>query len=74
MNNPEQPELNQNIDFNQTTEETCEKCNSKVFTQVVMIRRLSALLSPTGQPTMIPIQMFACAKCNHVNTGFLPKE
>jgi hypothetical protein len=22
---------------------------------------------------MIPIQVFACAKCGHINKGFLPK-
>ena len=38
------------------------------------MRKLSALLSPTGQETMIPIQVFACAKCGHINKGFLPKE
>jgi hypothetical protein len=38
------------------------------------MRKLSALLSPTGQETMIPIPVFACAKCGHINKGFLPKE
>ena len=38
------------------------------------MRKLSALLSPTGQEAMIPIQVFACAKCGHINKGFLPKE
>jgi hypothetical protein len=38
------------------------------------MRKLSALLSPTGKPTMIPIQVFACAKCGHINKSFLPKE
>ena len=74
MNNPQQPELNQSIDFNQTTPETCEECNCDTFHHVFKIRKLSALLSPTGQETMIPIQVFACAKCGHINKGFLPKE
>jgi small subunit ribosomal protein S21 len=26
-----------------------------------------------GQEAMIPIQVFACAKCGHINKGFLPK-
>ena len=25
-------------------------------------------------PSMIPIQIFACHKCGHVNKGFQPKE
>ncbi len=72
MNTNEQPQMN--IDFSQTTAEVCEKCENDTFTQVYKIRTLSALLSPTGQETKIPIQIFACAKCGHINPGFLPKE
>ena len=71
MNN-QQPQMN--VDFSQTTVETCESCENDTFTQVFKIRKLSALLSPTGQESMIPIQIFACAKCGHINKGFLPKE
>ena len=72
MNNPQQPQMN--IDFSQTTPEVCEKCENETFIQVYQMRKLSALLSPTGKPTMIPIQVFACAKCGHINPEFLPKE
>ena len=72
MNNPQQPQMN--IDFSQTTAEVCEKYGNDTFVQVFQMRKLSALLSPTGQETMIPIQVFACAKCGHINKGFLPKE
>ena len=68
----QQPQLN--IDLNQTTEEVCDACENTTFQQVYQMRRLSALLSPTGQPAMIPIQVFACAKCGHINPEFLPKE
>jgi len=72
MNNPQQPQMN--IDINQTTAEVCEKCKNETFQQVYQMRKLSALLSPTGQESMIPIQVFACAKCGNINKGFLPKE
>ena len=72
MNTNEQPQMN--IDFSQTTAEVCEKCENDTFTQVYKMCTLSALLSPTGQETKIPIQIFACAKCGHINPGFLPKE
>ena len=72
MNSPQQPQMQ--VDMSQTTAEICEKCENDTFTQVYKMRKLSALLSPTGQPTMIPIQVFACAKCGHINKGFLPKE
>ena len=71
MNNPQQQ---MQVDISQTTEEVCESCENDTFVQVFKMRKLSALLSPTGQESMIPIQIFACAKCGHVNKGFQPKE
>ena len=70
--NREQPGLN--IDISQTTAEVCESCGNNTFTQVFQIRKLSALLSPHGQETIVPIQVFACVKCNHINDKFLPKS
>ena len=72
MNNEQQPKMK--VDFSQTTAEVCEKCENDTFQQVYRMRKLSALLSPAGQETMIPIQVFACAKCGHINKGFLPKD
>ena len=72
MNNPQQPQMQ--VDMSQTTVEICEKCENDTFTQVFKMRKLSALLSPAGQESMIPIQVFACHKCGHINKGFLPKE
>ena len=48
-----------NVDISQTEAEVCEACGNDTFVQVYQMRRLSALLSPTGQETKIPIQMFA---------------
>ena len=73
MTNNEQ-QMQMNIDFSQTTAEVCEKCENDTFQQVYRMRKLSALLSPAGQESMIPIQVFACAKCGHINKGFQPKE
>ena len=72
MNNPQQPQMN--IDFSKTTAEICEKCGNDTFSEVFKMRTLSALLSPTGEKAIIPINLFACAKCGHVNAAFLPKE
>ena len=72
MNNPNEQQMN--IDFSQTTAEVCEKCENDTFQQVYRMRKLSALLSPAGKESMIPIQIFACAKCGNINKGFLHKE
>ena len=72
MNDQQQPQMN--IDMSQTTVAVCESCENDTFIQAYKIRRLSALLSPAGQESMIPIQVFACSKCGHINKGFLPQE
>ena len=72
MNKEQQPQMN--IDFSKTEPNVCNECENDTFSQVFKIRKLSALLSPTGKETMIPIQVFACAKCGHINPEFLPKE
>tara|TARA_R110002167_G_scaffold266870_1_gene473639 strand:- start:595 stop:819 length:225 start_codon:yes stop_codon:yes gene_type:complete len=74
MNNQQQPQQPQmNVDFNQTSGVECEKCENATFTQVFYIRKLSALLSPSGEESLIPVPTFACAECGHVNDGLKAK-
>lgn len=68
----QQPQVN--IDISQTQAVVCEECNHVHFEQVVVLRKASGLLTGTGQPTYMPIPVFACTKCGHVNAEFLPKE
>ena len=35
--------------------------------------KISAVLSPTGKESMIPLQIYKCDKCGHINKEFLPK-
>ena len=60
----------QTIDMSQTTPIKCEKCDNSTFKQTLLVRKLSALVSPNGQETVIPIAVFACEKCGHVNAEF----
>ena len=67
-------QVQQTIDMSQTTPIKCEKCENQTFKQTLLIRKLSALVSPNGQETVIPIGVFACEKCGHVNTEFEKME
>lgn len=71
--NPQQ-QTSLNISLDQTTGVVCEECNSEFFQSSLMIRKVSGILTGTGQPSYIPIPMFACLSCGHVNAEFLPKE
>lgn len=63
-----------NVDMTQTTPVKCDECGCEHFEQVVRMRRLSAILSPTGKEALIPMPVFACKNCGHVNEEFLPQE
>ena len=62
---------NINIDLNNAENIVCEECDNETFEPAFVIKHISALVSPTGQDTMVPIQLFKCSKCNHVNERFL---
>ena len=70
--NREQPGLK--VDLSQTTAVICEACGHDIFIPAFKMRKMSALLSPHGKETMIPMQVFACAKCGNINDDFLPKS
>ena len=56
------------------TDVFCEKCECQTFAQAFMFKELSAILSPTGKKSLVPIQVYTCTSCGHINDGFLPKE
>ena len=51
---------------------TCDECNGHVFISVAIIKRISPLMSPTGEEIIMPIQTYQCASCKHLNEKFLP--
>lgn len=57
----------------QTSGILCEECNHPFFKASVILRKVSRFLTGTDKDAIIPIQVFACAKCNHVNKEFLPE-
>ena len=62
------------VGLDQTEEIVCDECGCKSFHPPFLIRKVSALLSPSGKESIIPIQVFACDSCGHVNEEFLPIE
>lgn len=70
--NQEQVKLN--ISLDKTTPIVCDECGNETFTQVLLLRKASKFLTGTAQDALMPIPTFACAKCNHVNEEFQPKD
>ena len=63
-------QMQEQIDMSKTTAIQCEKCENSTFKQTLLIRKMSALVSPNGQETIVPMAVFACEKCGHVNSEF----
>ena len=59
-----------NVDLTHATTLQCEECGCKGFKQTLMLKKLSALLSPTGQEALVPVAAFACEACGHINKEF----
>ena len=62
------------VDLNSADDVNCDECEGTLFAPVFFVKRLSALVSPTGEEVMVPVQTFQCAKCNHVNNEFVEKK
>jgi len=65
--------LNMNVNLDQCEDVVCASCGNVTFRQVVMFKKLSAVYSPSGKASLIPLQVFECSECGHVNDEFIPK-
>ena len=59
-----------NIDMSNASDVKCDKCENDSFKQTILIKKMSALISPTGQEVLIPVAAFSCEKCGHINDDF----
>jgi hypothetical protein len=60
------------IDINDTETITCEDCNNATFIPAFFLRRISPIVSPTGQEAMVPIQVYSCGNCGKVPDKLMP--
>lgn len=61
-----------NVDLTNAQDVTCDNCGNYTFNEVVLMKRISALVSPTGKEAIVPIPTFACNACGFINKQFLP--
>tara|TARA_R110002074_G_scaffold68547_4_gene160509 strand:+ start:2300 stop:2545 length:246 start_codon:yes stop_codon:yes gene_type:complete len=52
----------------------CDKCQNSTFRQVVLLKKVSAAISPSGNTSFLPMPVFECSNCGHVNDELLPKQ
>ena len=64
---PQQEQQQVTVDINQASDIECSKCGNKFFHEVTFFKKISALLSPTGQEGIVPIPTYACLECGNIN-------
>lgn len=72
QNKPIQQKVN--IDISQADTVKCAECGSEQFKMEYLIKKVSALLSPTGDEVIIPVQVFSCSNCGIIPEDFLPSN
>ena len=61
-----------NINPEDTTGVTCGKCNSELFMPMYLLRKVSALISPTGREETIQVPVMVCGNCGQPMMGDQP--
>jgi hypothetical protein len=51
----------------------CENCQGEIFTDGVMLRELSPLITGERDTKLAPIPVFICANCKEVHQKYLPE-
>ena len=64
--------MDQRIPLDKTTSIDCDKCGNNIFIEGLILRKASRFITGTTQDAIIPVTVFSCSKCGHVNNAFLP--
>ena len=69
---PGQPPQQQvNVDLSKAETMKCEACGNYLFITAHVIKRISPIMSPTGQEAMVPVQVYSCGNCGKVPKMFV---
>jgi len=58
------------IDLKDQPTLVCEVCDSKYFKEVVLVKKVSKLLTGSMEDTIVPFPTYRCDDCGHVNKEF----
>ena len=54
------------VDLKDAETMKCAKCGNSIFIQGYVIKKISAIMSPTGQEVIAPVQVFNCGSCGEL--------
>ena len=65
------PQAKVQVDLREADTIKCDDCGNYLFITSHILKRLSALLSPTGEEALIPVQVYSCGDCGKVPSKLL---
>ena len=68
---PTPPKAQPQVDISKADTIQCKECGNASFIQSFFLKKISALMSPTGQEAIVPIQVYSCGNCGAVPTKML---
>ena len=60
------PKQQVKVDLSDADTMKCQKCGNSIFIQGYVIKKISAIVSPTGKEVIAPIQVFNCGNCGEM--------
>jgi hypothetical protein len=60
------PQAQVKIDLTEADTMKCQSCENPVFIQGYIIKKISAIVSPTGEEVIAPVQVFNCGNCGEM--------
>ena len=60
------PKQQVKIDLADADTMKCQRCENPVFIQGYIIKKISAIVSPTGEEVIAPVQVFNCGNCGEM--------
>jgi len=67
-------ELRPQISLKDADTVKCEMCENETFQEVLSFKRVNKLLTGAAQDTLVPIPIYKCDKCGHINAEFAMPE
>jgi len=60
------PQPKPQVDLENAQTMRCEKCDNPIFIQGYIVKKISAITSPTGKEVIAPVQVFNCGSCGEL--------
>jgi len=68
MSNPKPmpPKSEVQLDLGEAYTIQCQECGNASFIPSFFLKKISALMSPTGKEAIVPVQVFSCGNCGAI--------